>query len=71
VKIADIAFSFNNADLIDLLRTRGQHIMYQRFDKMRETEAQISELKDTKFKDLVKPCDAFITFEEEDGSIVG
>jgi hypothetical protein len=45
--------------------------MYQRFDKMRETEAKISELKDTRFNDLVKPCDAFITFEEEDGSIVG
>jgi hypothetical protein len=71
VKIADIAFSFNNADLIDLLRKRGQHIMYQRFDKMREIEAQISMLKDTKFTNLVKPCDAFITFEEEDGSIVG
>jgi len=71
VKIADIAFSFNNAELIDLLRQRGQHIMYQRFDKMREVEAKISELKDRNFKNLVKPCDAFITFEEEDGSIVG
>ncbi len=45
--------------------------MYQRFDKMRETEAKISALKDEKFKDLVKPVDAFITFEEEDGSIIG
>jgi len=45
--------------------------MYQRFDKMREVEAKISELKDRRFNDLVKPCDAFITFEEEDGSIVG
>lgn len=38
---------------------------------MRETEAKISALKDEKFKDLVKPVDAFITFEEEDGSIIG
>jgi len=45
--------------------------MYQRFDQMREVEKQISELKDEKFKDLVKPVDAFITFEEEDGSIIG
>ncbi|CDW85661.1 UNKNOWN [Stylonychia lemnae] len=71
VKIADIAFSFNNAELISLLRERGQHIMYQRFDKMREAEAKISELKDRRFIDLTKPCDAFITFEEEDSSIIG
>ena len=45
--------------------------MYQRFDKMREVEVKISALKDEKFKDLTKPCDAFITFEEEDGNIVG
>ena len=45
--------------------------MYQRFDKMRETEKKISQLKDEKFKDLTRPCEAFITFEEEDGSIVG
>jgi hypothetical protein len=28
VKIADIVFSFNNAELINLLKERGQHIMY-------------------------------------------
>jgi hypothetical protein len=27
VKIADIVFAFNNAELIQLLRTRGQHIV--------------------------------------------
>lgn len=32
VKIADIVFAFNNAELIQLLKTRGAHIMYQRFD---------------------------------------
>ena len=37
---------------------------------MREVEQKISELKDAKFNDLVKPCDAFITFEEEDGGII-
>ena len=38
VKIADIVFAFSNAELIQLLRTRGQHIMHQRYDKMREVE---------------------------------
>lgn len=38
---------------------------------MRETERKISILKDEKFKELTKPVEAFITFEEEDGKIVG
>lgn len=71
VKIADIVFAFNNAELIQLLKARGNHIMFQRFDAMREIEKKISTLKDEKFRDLVKPVDSFITFEEEDGSIIG
>lgn len=71
VKIADIVFAFNNAELIQLLKARGNHIMFQRFDAMRDIEKKISTLKDEKFRDLVKPVDAFITFEEEDGSIIG
>lgn len=66
VKIADIVFAFNNAELIKLLRLRGGHIMYQRYDQMREVEAQISQLKNDKFTDLTRPVSAFITFEEED-----
>lgn len=38
VKIADIVFAFNNAELINLLKVRGQHIIYQRYDQMREVE---------------------------------
>lgn len=45
VKIADIVFAFDNAELIQLLRERGGHIMYQRYDKMRESEKKISTLK--------------------------
>lgn len=70
VKIADIVFAFNNAQLIQLLKVRGGHIAFQRYDKMREVEAQISKLKDEQFSSLVRPVDAFITFEEEDGLIV-
>lgn len=70
VKIADIAFAFNNSELINLLRERGSHIMYQRYNQMREVEAKISDLKNQKFNQLIQPCDAFITFEEEDGGII-
>ncbi len=70
VKIADIVFAFNNSQLITLLKQRGNHIMFQRYDKMREIEAQISNLKNEKYNELTRPVDAFITFEEEDGKIV-
>jgi hypothetical protein len=39
VKIADIIFAYDNAELIELLKKRGNHIMFQRFEKMREVEA--------------------------------
>lgn len=70
VKIADIVFAFNNAELINLLRERGGHIMFQRYDKMREVENKITQVKNEKFSSLIQPCDAFITFEEEDGGII-
>jgi len=44
--------------------------MFQRYDKMREVEKQIQELKSQEFDLLVKPVDAFITFESEDGLII-
>jgi hypothetical protein len=37
---------------------------------MRAVEKQISDLKDSKYHELTRPVDAFITFEEEDGMIV-
>lgn len=40
--------------------------MYTRYDKMREIEAEISKLKNEKFRELTRPCSAFIIFEEED-----
>lgn len=38
VKIADIVFAFNNDKLIKLLKIRGQHIMFQRYEKAAEIE---------------------------------
>jgi len=70
VKIAEIVFAFNNARLINLLRLRGGHIIFQRYDKMREVEGQINTLKNEEYESLTKPVHAFITFEEEDGLIV-
>lgn len=70
VKIADITFAFDNSELIALLRERGGYINTQKYDKMREAEAKISELKNEQYETLTRPVCAFITFEEEDGYIL-
>jgi hypothetical protein len=70
VRIADIVFAFNNDKLIKLLKQRGMFIMQQKYDKACEIEKQIMEYKEANINDLIRPVDAFITFEEEDGKIV-
>jgi hypothetical protein len=44
--------------------------MFNRYDKAREVEDLIFELKEREKHSLIRPVDAFITFEEEDGKIV-
>jgi hypothetical protein len=44
--------------------------MYNRYDESRKIEDLIVELKNKEIKKLIRPVDAFITFEEEDGKIV-
>jgi hypothetical protein len=70
VKIADIVFAFNNTKLIELLRKRGGFIMNQKYDEMRATEAEISQLTKEEYETFTRPVCAFIIFEEEDGSII-
>lgn len=65
--IATISFAFNNSELIYLLKERGQKIMTQDFEKMREIEGKINKLKDEHFEDLTRPVCAFITFETDTG----
>jgi hypothetical protein len=43
--IADIVFAFDNADMINLLKTRGGHIMFNRYDQSRKVEEEIIKLK--------------------------
>jgi hypothetical protein len=44
--------------------------MQQKYDKVAETEKKIMAYKEANLDDLIRPVDAFITFEEEDGKIV-
>jgi len=69
IQVADIVFSFNNAKLINQLRSRGATIASQNFEKLEEENEKVNEiLKD--FDSLTVPTVAFITFEEEDGYLL-
>jgi hypothetical protein len=39
--ISMISFAFDNAELINLLRDRGLHIKFEKYDKMREVNEKI------------------------------
>ena len=69
MRIADVVFSYNNSALIHALRARGNFIALQKFDKAQAEDGRINELfKD--FSSLTRPTAAFITFEEEDATII-
>ena len=67
IKIAVTTLAFDNADIIDLLRQRGQAIKAEKWDKQAEIETKINELKGAEFDRLVTPCSVFMTFESEEG----
>lgn len=69
IKISMISFAFDNAAVINLLRQRGVFIKYENYDKMREVNDKIDDLKSNsdKLKALNRPVTAFLTFENEEG----
>lgn len=67
VHIAATNFAFDNADLINLLKARGEAITADDFDKMRTIDKQINELKKTNLANLTRPVSVFMTFENEEG----
>ena len=56
--------------MITLLKKRGEHIMFNRYEQSRQVEEQIIELKNRDWSKLIRPVDAFITFQQEDGMII-
>jgi hypothetical protein len=64
-----ISFAFDNAALINLLRTRGAHIKFERYNEMRCINKKIDELKcdPDRLKALNRPVTAFLTLENEEG----
>lgn len=45
IEIAMVTFAFDNSELINLLRVRGNWIKFEKYDKMREVNKQIEQLK--------------------------
>lgn len=69
MRVADLVFSYNNSALIHALRARGNFIALQKFDKAQQQDVKINELF-SDFSSLTRPTAAFITFEEEDATII-
>lgn len=67
IDIAVTTLAYDNAALVGLLKTRGTHIMNEKWDKMRAVEKEINELKDKEFDDWTRPCSVFMTFQKEEG----
>lgn len=68
-RVADLVFSFNNSDLINYLKIRGNFIALQKFDQAEATDSKINSLF-SDFESLTRPTACFITFEEEDAKII-
>jgi hypothetical protein len=67
IKIALITFAFDNGEVINLLKARGSAIKFEKFDRMREINAQIEKVKTENLEKLERPVSAFLTFENEEG----
>ncbi len=64
-----MVFSYNNSNLIHALRARGGYIAGQQFDRAQKQDQVINDLFQD-FESLTRPTAAFITFEEEDATIL-
>lgn len=67
INICLITFAFDNSELINLLKERGNAIKFEKWDKMRVINKKINELKTKNADKYNRPVTAFITFENEEG----
>ena len=66
-RVADLNFAYQNSWILDELRKRGEHIKFQRWDKLNEINAKItSELRQPgKIEECIMPKSAFVSIENE------
>lgn len=64
-----ITFAYDNSELINLLKERGEAIKYEAFDTMRAINERIDNARadPVKLEKFYRPVTAFLTFENEEG----
>lgn len=67
IYISLITFAFDNSELINLLKDRGNAIKFEKWDLMRDINKRINELKTKNVEKYNRPVTAFLTFENEEG----
>jgi hypothetical protein len=67
INISLITFAFDNNELINILRARGNAIKFENFDEMRKINQKIDTLKRLNLQKYCRPVSAFLTFENEEG----
>jgi hypothetical protein len=68
-RVADIVFSYDNGRVISLLAAKGKAISDLKRSKEERLNSEINQLL-TEYNLLTEPCDAFVTFEEEDSKLL-
>ena len=66
IKVAITTFAFKNAEIIELLKERGELIKNEEWDEMEKIDSKINEIKNNHLVDLMTPCSVFMTFENEE-----
>ena len=66
-RVADLIFTFNNGEMLQLLRKRAQYLSDAKFHKAQSVESKMTELKQEKFDQLVVPIYFYCTFMEDFG----
>ena len=65
VRIVTINFSFENGELIEMLKERGDALRECKWEEVKKIEKEVEHLKNQNFEKLTRPISAFITFETE------
>jgi len=67
IRVSNITFGFNNAELLGMLTERGSLITAGKLDKIPEINEKIDAIIKEKRTEFIRPVAAFITFERQEG----
>jgi hypothetical protein len=67
VRVAAISFSYDNAELIKMLRERGELIQAAEWHKVKQCDKEIEDYMESNHQTLATPLSALITFQTEEG----